>query len=120
MKLVYKGDFMTIAYENLELIPVLLAELKALQNEVAILKSYKPDLRRAKEVYEFLGISRASLYDYIQKDILQEGVHYKIEKNKTIFIEEGIIDFKEHFVKHAKGKHESTKQLGSFMSKLVA
>lgn len=111
---------MTIAYENLELIPIMLAEIKALKSEIAVLKSYKPDLRRAKEVYEFLGISKASLYDYIHKGALRQGVHYKIEGNKTIFIEEGIIDFKEHFVKHAKGKHESTKQLHSFMNKLVA
>lgn len=111
---------MTIAYENLELIPIMLAEIKALKIEVAVLKSYKPDLRRAKEVYEFLGISRASLYEYIHKGVLIQGIHYKVENNKTIFIEEGIIDFKEHFVKHAKGKHESTKKIHSFMNKLVA
>lgn len=111
---------MTISLENLELLPQLIDLLIEIKQDIQVLKSYKPDLRKAKEVYEFLGISKASLYGYIANGTFKQGIHYKIENGKTIFIEEGIVEFKEAFVKHAKGKHTITKQVGSFMSKLAA
>jgi hypothetical protein len=111
---------MTISLENLELLPQLIDLLIEIKQDIQVLKSYKPDLRKAKEVYEFLGISKASLYAYMTNGIFKQGIHYKIENGKTIFIEEGIVEFKETFVKHAKGKHTITKQVDKFMSKLAA
>jgi hypothetical protein len=111
---------MNISLENLELLPELINLIRELKNDIQVLKSYKPDLRKAKEVYEFLGISKGSLYDYIHKGIFKEGIHYKTENGKTIFIEEGIVGFKETFVKHAKGKQAVTKQVENFMMKLAA
>ena len=111
---------MTVSLENLELLPQLIDLLIEIKQDIQVLKSYKPDLRKAKEVYEFLGISKASLYSYITNGTFEQGIHYKIENSKTVFIEEGIVEFKEAFVKHAKGKHTITKKVDTFMSKLAA
>jgi predicted DNA-binding transcriptional regulator AlpA len=104
----------------LELLPQLIDLLIEIKQDIQVLKSYKPDLRKAKEVYEFLGISKGSLYEYIHKGIFKEGIHYKTENGKTVFIEEGIIGFKETYVKHAKGKRIVTKQVENFIMKLAA
>lgn len=111
---------MTIQYENLELIPTVLAEIKALKDELVLLKSYRTNFKTATDVCNFLEISKASYYNYKDKGALREGTHYRIKNGKTVFIEEGIIDFKKTFVKHSKDKSESNLQLCSFMSKLVA
>jgi len=86
---------MTIAYENLDLIPTLLTLVTELKKEVEILKSSKIRLRTNKEVQEFLNIGRTTLHNYIKNGVLEEKIHYIYQKNKIIFITEALIKFKE-------------------------
>ena len=51
-------------------------------------------LTNQKQVAKFLGISQKTLYLYIQKSILVEGVHY-VKNKKIEFIPYKIIEFKQ-------------------------
>ena len=47
------------------------------------------------EVAKFLGKTRKTIYNYIKDGKLQENIHYYINDNgKTVFIPQGIIEFK--------------------------
>jgi hypothetical protein len=111
---------MTIAYENLDLIPTLLILVTELKKEVEILKSSKIKLRTNREVQEFLNIGRSTLHNYIKNGVLVENTHYKYEKTKIIFISEAIIKFKKYYVKHSKAQHKSTVHVNNFMTEFVA
>lgn len=106
---------MTIAYENLDLIPELLALLEDLKSDVELLKAIKLDLREPKNIQNFLEIKRSTLYSFIEKQVFKEGVHYFIENGKRIFITEAIIEFKKSYVKNAKGQQQNTKSLNNFV-----
>jgi len=111
---------MTIAYENLDLIPTLLTLVTDLKKEVEILKSLKIKLRTNKEVIEYLDIGRTTLHNYIKTGVLVKDKHYIYKNNKIIFITEAIMKFKEQYVKHAKVQHKTTIHVNNFMSEFVA
>ncbi len=111
---------MTIAYENLDLIPILVTLVRELKKEVEILKSSKIKLRTNKEVQEFLNIGRTTLHNYIKSGVLVERIHYIYENRKIIFIVEEIIKFKENYIKHSKSQHTTTVHVNNFMSEFSA
>lgn len=107
---------MTIAYENLDLIPQILSYIAELKNDVELLKAIKLDLREPKNIQKFLGISRSTFYLYIENKIFEEGIHYSIKNGKRIFISEAIIEFNKSYIKNAKKQHGDTKYLNNFIS----
>lgn len=111
---------MTISYENLDLIPVLVTLVTELKNEVEILKSAKIKLRTNKEVQEYLNIGRTTLHNYIKNGVLIENIHYKSENNKIVYIAKEIINFKNSYVKHSKSQHTATAHVNNFMSEFSA
>ena len=111
---------MTIAYENLDLIPVLVTLVKELKKEVEIMKSLKINLKTKREVQEFLDISRSTLHNYIKNGVLIENQHYSYDNNKTIFNTLEIINFKEHYIKHSKSQQTNTVHVNNFMSAFSA
>lgn len=111
---------MTIAYENLDLIPTLVTLIAELKNEVETLKSSKIRLRTNKEVQEYLNIGRTTLHNYIKNGVLVEDTHYQYKEKKIIFISEAIMKFKEQYVKHSKAQHNSTTHINNFMIKFAA
>ncbi len=111
---------MTIAYENLDLIPILVTLVKELKKEVEILKSSKIKLRTNKEVQEFLNISRTTLHNYIKNGVLVEKEHYTYENGKTVYIVQEMIKFKENYIKHSKSQHITTVHVNNFMSEFSA
>lgn len=106
---------MTIAYENLDLIPALMVLLEEVKNDVELLKVKKLDLQEPKNIQNFLEIKRSTFYSYIEKEVFKEGVHYVIENGKRIFITEAIIEFKKSYIKNAKGQQTNTKSLNNFV-----
>lgn len=106
---------MTIAYENLDLIPQILSYIAELKNDVELLKAIKLDLREPKNIQNFLEISRSTFYLYIEREVFKEGVHYFTENGKRIFITEAIIGFKKSYIKNAKVKQKDTKSLNNFI-----
>lgn len=110
---------MTIAYENLELIPKLFALLLEVKNDIEVLKAIKLNLQEPKNIQKFLGISRSTFYLYIENKIFEEGIHYSIKNGKRIFISEAIIEFNKSYIKNAKKQHGDTKYLNNFISALT-
>lgn len=112
---------MNIAYENLDLIPKLLDLVIDLKNEIEVMKAYKPDLTKQKEVVSFLGISRQTLHNLVEKGDLKEGIHFSVnEKGHKEFNPESIIEFKKHYVKHAKKERKDTQLVNDIMSRFAA
>lgn len=109
---------MNIQYENLDLIPELYKLIVKLSKDIEVLKSYKPNLTKATEVYNFLDISKTTLYDLINKGSLKENIHYSKRNGKIIFIEDAIVKYKETFVKHAKSNKTITKRVDNMLSKI--
>ena len=54
----------TVAFENLELIPLLLKEIKHMRETIELIT---PDLLESIQVQRFLGISRGTLNNLIKR-----------------------------------------------------
>lgn len=91
---------MIISYENLDLIPKLLQELKELKEEISNLSNKnKPNLTKLQFVAKYLQVSKTTVFNYTKDGRFKENIHYKKNiVNKTIkyvFVESAIIKFKE-------------------------
>lgn len=91
---------MIIPYENLDLIPQLLKEVKELKKELSNLANKnKPNLTKLQFVAKYLKVSKSTVFNYIKDGRFKENVHYKKNiVNKMIkynFVESAIIKFKE-------------------------
>ena len=62
---------MIIPYENLDLIPLLLQEIRELKNDVNSYKlKNKIVLNKVSEVAKFLGVSKLTIYNMIKDKLL--------------------------------------------------
>lgn len=80
------------AFENLELIPELVEQVKVMAERMAKLA---PPLTTKKEVAKFLGRSESTVNRYIQLGYLNEGIHFNRKNGKIlVFIEDAITEFR--------------------------
>lgn len=85
------------AFEHLELIPKLLAQVELMSERMA---KFAPPLTTKKEVAKFLGKSERTINHYIERGYLKDGVHFHRNNGKIlVFIEEAIFEFKREFNK---------------------
>ena len=91
----------TLDFSSLDLIPILLDELKLLKKEIEVIKlSVVPDLDLTTRdgVKKYLGITESTLAKKMQSNDLINGVHYKREingkKTKITFVELAIKNYK--------------------------
>lgn len=81
------------AFENLELIPKLLATIESMD---ARLKKFAPPLTTKQEVSKFLGKSERTVNNYITTGLLREGYHFHRKNVKIlVFVEDAIIEFRD-------------------------
>ncbi len=73
---------MTISLENLELIPKLLDEIRALKLNSA---SNEKKWLTSRELSEYMGYSLDTINKMVQEDILVDGIHYYQPAKKLIF-----------------------------------
>jgi len=106
----------TVAFENLELIPLLLEEIKNMRETIELIT---PDLSEGIQVQRFLGISRGTLNNFIKRGELREGEHFYMRENKRVYIPEKIIEFKKRYKKHAKSVREDTLITNNFVSSFL-
>ena len=106
----------TIAFENLELIPLLLEEIKNMRETIELIT---PDLSEGIQVQRFLGISRGTLNNLIKRGELREGEHFYMRENKRVYIPEKIIEFKKSYKKHSKGIHKDTVVTNDFINSFL-
>lgn len=109
---------MTIAYEHLELLPQVMALLLKIEGELELIK---PNFTDQKSVLQFLGIhSRQTLHTYIESGVFKEGIHYHRQKNKVVWIKDGIIEFKKSYIKNLKPKSELALAHANIINKYAA
>ena len=96
----------TLDFSSLDLIPILLEELKLLKKEIEIIKlSVVPDLdlTKAKGVMAYLDISKSTLDRKVREGVeFKKGIHYiqnKIGENKR-YIPEAIKQYKQQSNKY--------------------
>ncbi len=105
-----------VAFENLELIPLLLAEIQSMKETINLIT---PDLSEGIQVQRFLGISRGTLNNLIKRGELREGEHFYMRDNKRVYIPEKIIEFKKTYKKHSKGIKEETALTNNFINEFL-
>lgn len=74
-----------------EKLDLLINEIQSLREDM---KLFIPDLTKEKGVIHFLEITKNTFNTYIKEDILEDGIHYTVIKNKNVFIPQAIKDFK--------------------------
>lgn len=74
-----------------EKIDLLLEEVKRLREDVEL---FIPDISKEKGVIHFLEITKTTFNTYIREEVLENGLHYVMNKNKKVFIPQAIKDFK--------------------------
>ena len=81
------------AFENLELIPDLLAAVQQMSERMA---KFAPPLTSKKEVAKFLGKTERTVNNYMSQGYLVENYHY-IHKNAKmiVFDEDAILEFRD-------------------------
>jgi DNA-binding Lrp family transcriptional regulator len=89
---------MIIPYENLDLIPQLLQELKDLKQEILnYTNKNKPKLTTLTNVAKYLKVSNMTVYNMVDDGRLKENIHFKKQmlknKVKIVFVESAIIKF---------------------------
>lgn len=95
----------TLDFSSLDLIPILLDELKLLKKEIEVIKlSVVPnlDLTKAKGVMAYLDISKSTLDRKVREGEFKKGIHYiqnKIGENKR-YIPEAIKQYKQQSNKY--------------------
>lgn len=92
---------MIIDLKNLDLIPLLLKEIKELKQDVLnIQNKNKHNLTKLQNVAKYLQVSKTTVSNYIKDGRFKENVHYKKTiVNKMVkynFVESAIIQFKEN------------------------
>jgi hypothetical protein len=80
------------SFNNLELIPKLLAKIEQMEERQ---KRLMPPITTKKEVAKFLGKSERTINNYIERGLLRDGYHFH-RKNVRIlvFIEDAISEFR--------------------------
>ncbi len=74
-----------------------------------------------KEAMKFLGIkSRQTMHNYIHNGTFIKDKHYREENGKTVYIPEGLIEFKKTYVKHKKSKSYKKIIRNNFMNSIMA
>ena len=106
----------TVAFENLELIPLLLKEIQDMRETISMIT---PDLSEGIQVQRFLGISRGTLNNLIKRGELKEGEHFYMRENKRVYIPEKIIEFKKYYKKHSKGMRRETVLTNNFVNEFL-
>lgn len=85
------------AFENLELIPILLEKIVSMEQR---LKKFAPPLTTKKEVASFLKVTPRTINNYISNGYLKENYHFKRKSDKImVFIEEAILEFRDNLDK---------------------
>lgn len=85
------------AFENLELIPMLLKKIETMEER---LKKFTPPLTTKKEVAKFLDVTPRTINNYISNGYLKENYHFLRKSDKIIvFIEEAILEFRDYLNK---------------------
>lgn len=108
---------MLLDLSALQLLPQILNELKDLKEMIELVK---PNFTSSKDVMQILGIkSRQTLRNYIDNGTFEEGVHYKMENDKVIYIPEGIMEFKKGFAKGRK-KVQTDDELEAILGRLAS
>ena len=81
------------AFENLELIPDLLAAVQQMSERMA---KFAPPLTSKKEVAKFLGKTERTINNYMSQGYLKDGYHYVHKSAKMIvFDEDAILEFRD-------------------------
>ncbi len=85
---------MTISLENLELIPKLLDEIKALKLNITNEKKWLT----ANELSSYIGYSIESIHKMVKENVFIDGIHYYQPSKKLLFdkkeIDNWVIGFK--------------------------
>ncbi|MDK9694209.1 MAG: helix-turn-helix domain-containing protein [Sulfurimonas sp.] len=85
------------AFENLELIPMLLKKIETMEER---LKKFTPPLTTKKEVAKFLDVTPRTINNYISNGYLKENYHFHRKSDKIIvFIEEAVLEFRDYLNK---------------------
>ena len=89
---------MIISYENLDLIPQLLQEVKDLSQKLNdYTNKTKPKLTTITNVAKYLNVSKVTIYNMLDDGRFKENVHFKKQmlknKVKIVFVESAIIKF---------------------------
>lgn len=85
------------AFENLELIPMLLKKIESMEER---LKKFTPSLTTKKEVAKFLNVTPRTINNYISNGFLKENYHFQRKSDKImVFIEEAILEFRNNLNK---------------------
>ena len=83
---------MNVNFEHLELLPILLAKIKVMEERQKILM---PPITTKKEVAKFLGRSERTINNYIERGLLKDGYHFHRKNAKIlVFIEDAISEFR--------------------------
>lgn len=78
------------AFENLALIPTLLAKIEALENRLM------PPITTRDDVARLFKKSRRTINRWIENGYLKEDVHFNRKSDKiVVFIEDAVLDFYE-------------------------
>ncbi len=81
------------AFNNLELIPELLKQVKLMTERMTKLA---PPLTTKKEVAKFLNKSERTINNYIEQGLIKEGYHFYRKNGKIlVFIEDAILEFRD-------------------------
>ena len=89
---------MIISYENLDLIPQLLQEVKDLSQKLNdYTNKTKPKLTTITTVAKYLNVSKMTIYNMLDDGRFKENIHFKKQmlknKVKIVFVESAIIKF---------------------------
>lgn len=104
--------------EILNLIPKILEEIQTLREAISYIK---PQLERSSDVMKFLGIkSKQTLFNYMNSGIFEEGKHYEKVNDRIVYIPDGIINFKNGYIKNHKRANSMDKELKSVLARLSA
>jgi len=81
------------AFENLELIPELLNEIKIMSERM---EKFAPPITTKREVARFLNKSESWVNNKMAEGLLVEGYHFHRKNAKMlVFIEEAVLEFRD-------------------------
>ena len=85
------------AFENLELIPLLLQKIENMEERM---RKLAPPITTKKEVARFLNKSQSSINSYMAKGLLKYGYHYTKKNDRIlVFNEDAILEFRDKLEK---------------------
>ncbi|MDD5400244.1 MAG: helix-turn-helix domain-containing protein [Sulfurimonas sp.] len=85
------------AFENLELIPMLLKKIENMEERMSKLV---PPITTKREVAKFLNVTDRTINNYIAQGLLKEQHHFYRKNGKIlVFIEDAIAEFKKELNK---------------------